>query len=72
MATKVKIGQKRKMIMIAMKQYGAIYPCPKDAESGKRNKRGFLGCFNIFDNHAVFWFNTEDHSTHTIVSNLED
>jgi hypothetical protein len=47
---------KRKMIRKAVQQYNRIYPCG--------SKRYFSECFTLVDDSIVFWFNTEDRSTH--------
>ena len=47
---------KRKMIRKAVQQYKRIYPCG--------SKRNFSECFTLIDDSIVFWFNTEDRSTH--------
>ena len=47
---------KKKMIRKAVQQYHRIYPCG--------SKQDFSECFTLVDNSMVFWFNTEDHSTH--------
>jgi hypothetical protein len=49
---------KRKMIRKALRQYRRIYPCG--------SKRTFSECFTQVDDGLVFWFNTEDRSTHLL------
>jgi len=49
---------KRKMIRKAVQQYKRIYPCG--------SKRYLSECFTEVDDSIVFWFNTEDRSTHLI------
>ena len=49
---------KKRMIRKAVQQYKKIYPCGQ--------KRSFAECFSLLGNNLVFWFNTEDQSTHLI------
>jgi hypothetical protein len=49
---------KRKMIRKAVQQYKRIYPCG--------SKQHFSECFTMVDDGIVFWFNTEDRSTHLL------
>ena len=53
------MGEKREeMMRQAMTHYGTICILP--------NKESFLDCFTFHDNTQIFWFNTEDNSTHLI------
>lgn len=49
---------KERMIQQAMTQYRSIYPPP--------HKASFSECFSFENNTLIFWFNTEDHSTHLL------
>jgi hypothetical protein len=49
---------KRKMISEAILKYKRIYPC------GAKNE--LSECFTEVDNETIFWFNTEDNTTHLI------
>jgi hypothetical protein len=51
---------KRKLIREARKTFKRIYPCG--------DKQDLLECFTEIDNKLLFWFNTEDKSTHLIAS----
>ena len=53
---------KRKMIANARKKYRRIFPC-----SFRRN---LDECFTIENDKIIFWFNTEDFSTHTLTEAL--
>lgn len=54
--------QKQKMIRTAKQRYTTIYPC-----SSKKN----LGeCFTFEEDRIVFWFNTEDATTHVLTQEL--
>jgi len=54
---------KQKMILEAMEKYKTIFPCG--------NKTDLTDCFTLMGNLLVFWFNTEDHSTHLLTLPLE-
>ncbi|MBD3315151.1 MAG: hypothetical protein GF344_05145 [Chitinivibrionales bacterium] len=56
---------KKKLIEIATKKHEKIYPCVS---------RGSLDeCFTVEGDRIMFWYNTEDHSTHLITaSDLRD
>lgn len=56
---KVKIN----LIIQAISKYKKIYPCG--------NKRNLFDCFTEIDNNLLFWFNTEDHSTHLLTAEIE-
>jgi hypothetical protein len=53
---------KKKMIETARSKHPQIYPCA----SGETLE----DCFTIEDNTVIFWYNTEDHSTHLLVEKL--
>ena len=53
--------QKKQLIKKAEKLFGKIYPC--------LNKNNLDECFtSTKDNGLIFWFNTEDNSTHMVSS----
>ena len=49
---------KEGMIRQALQKYERIYPCG--------NSGDFSECFTQMDDRLLFWFNTEDDSTHLI------
>ena len=53
---------KKKMIAEAEKKYRKILPCS--------SRRSLDECFTIEKNRVVFWFNTEDFSTHMLSTEL--
>jgi hypothetical protein len=53
----------RKLLLKALLKYQKIYPCG--------NKKNFSECFTTFGNNILFWFNTEDQSTHLLSEPLE-
>jgi hypothetical protein len=54
---------KERMIRQAMMQYGTI--CLPSSKSS------FSDCFSFENNTLIFWFNTEDNSTHLIAEKIE-
>jgi hypothetical protein len=54
---------KKKMIQAAKDRYKVIYPCSSKDELGE--------CFTTENNTVMFWFNTEDKSTHVLTANLQ-
>jgi hypothetical protein len=48
------------MIHKAQLEHGRIYPCA--------NKPSFEECFTVDNGMHLFWFNTEDKSTHVITA----
>ncbi len=50
--------REKKLIKRAIKDYKTIYPCGHFDEFSK--------CFTEIKDELVFWFNTEDGSTHII------
>jgi hypothetical protein len=50
------------LINQARRQFAAIYPCGV--------KKSLADCFTQHNNRIVFWFNTEDHSTHALMSDM--
>jgi hypothetical protein len=52
--------QKRTMIENAEKQFEKIHPCGSNTS--------FSDCFTTVGDVIVFWFNTDDRSTHVITS----
>jgi len=53
---------KLKMISEAAKNYHSIYPCG--------NNRDLEECFTMYEDQILFWFNTEDNSTHVISKSI--
>jgi hypothetical protein len=53
---------KTDMIAEATSDYSIIFPCG--------NKTSFEDCFTRNGDQLIFWFNTEDHSTHVISKTL--
>lgn len=53
---------KTDMIAEAKNDYSVIFPCG--------NKTSFEECFTRNEDQLLFWFNTEDHSTHVITKTL--
>jgi hypothetical protein len=51
-----------KLFSQAVHNYKKIFPC------GTTNS--FSDCFTIQDGKLLFWFDTEDHSTHMVMENL--
>jgi hypothetical protein len=49
---------KRKIIRTAMKRHAPIFPVAR--------RQSLYDCFTVVGTHVVFWYNTEDQSTHTI------
>jgi hypothetical protein len=47
---------KEKMIRNARRRFSSIYPCAY--------KKDLAECFTTDDDYLMFWFNTEDDSTH--------
>jgi hypothetical protein len=53
---------KQKLINRAKMQFKQIYPCS--------TKKRLKECFTVEDEMMIFWFNTEDDSTHIITQDL--
>ena len=53
---------KQTLINRAKKQFKQIYPCS--------TKKGFKECFTVEDDQIIFWFNTEDETTHIIIQDM--
>lgn len=53
---------KTNMIAEATNDYAVIFPCG--------NKVSFEECFTRNEDQLIFWFNTEDNSTHVITKSL--
>lgn len=53
---------KHSLIEKARRTYRAVHPCGL--------KERLEDCFTIVGNKCVFWFNTEDNSTHVVVAEL--
>jgi hypothetical protein len=56
--------EKIKLINQAIMIYKKIYPCG--------NKRNLFDCFTQIGNSILFWFNTEDHSTHLLKAKIKE
>lgn len=54
--------QRKNLIEKATATYKKIYPCGTTGS--------FSECFTVYKNHLLFWFDTEDHSTHVEVGEL--
>ena len=54
----------KKLIVRACKKYKRIFPCAK--------LKSFSDCFTRYKKSVIFWFNTEDGSTHTVTSMPEN
>jgi len=50
----------QRMIDEALKRHRKIYPCS--------DKTDLRQCFTRDEKHYLFWFNTEDNSTHVITT----
>ena len=55
---------KTRLISQAQQTFQTIYPCG--------NKVELFDCFTQMGNLLVFWFNTEDHSTHLLTLPIEE
>lgn len=53
---------KEKMINDAREKYQSIFPCS--------TRRKLDDCFTVEKNRMLFWFNTEDRSTHILAADL--
>ena len=53
---------KKKLILAAKERYKDIYPCAHKEELNE--------CFTTENNTVMFWFNTEDRSTHVVTEKL--
>ena len=53
---------KQQMIQKAVKKHSNIFPCS--------SCRTFEECFTVESNNVIFWYNTEDNSTHLMVEKL--
>jgi hypothetical protein len=51
------------LIRKATRQYRKIRPCAHKAELNE--------CFTVEDKQVLFWFNTEDESTHMIAAEMD-
>jgi hypothetical protein len=48
------------LIQKAIQKHGKIFPCS--------NKKSLLDCFTVEGEQIIFWYNTEDQTTHVLVS----
>lgn len=55
---------KYEMISEATQSFAAIYPCG--------DKKTLEDCFTMNGDQLLFWFNTEDQSTHIITKPLDN
>jgi hypothetical protein len=53
---------KKTLINRAKMQFKLIFPCSP--------KKSLRECFTIEENLMIFWFNTEDDTTHILTQNL--
>lgn len=53
---------KQKLIETALQRHEKIYPCI--------SRRTLDECFTLEGGRVLFWFNTEDHSTHIISADV--
>ena len=53
----------KKSFRLAQMKYEKIYPCGGDCHFSTR-------CFTINGEDVLFWFNTEDQSTHVVIVNI--
>ncbi|KMQ52488.1 hypothetical protein CHISP_0755 [Chitinispirillum alkaliphilum] len=53
---------KRKLINQAVERYTSIFPCTRANDLNE--------CFTIEDNVVMFWFNTEDKTTHILTATV--
>jgi hypothetical protein len=54
---------KLQLIERALEEHQVIFPCTSRGELEE--------CFTETDNKLLFWFNTQDHSTHLIMHDLK-
>lgn len=55
---------KIQLVQKARKRFKQIYPC--------RAYNSFRESFTVNKDRIIFWFNTEDNSTHALASNIVD
>jgi len=53
---------KEQMIRRAIEAHERITPCSNRSELGE--------CFSVLEDKLVFWFNTEDNSTHVLIEEV--
>jgi len=51
----------KKMIKEAVRKHRRIYPCA--------DKKALEECFTRHENRLLFWFNTEEKTTHVVAAN---
>jgi hypothetical protein len=51
------------ILLRAIDRYERIYPCS--------DRNDFNECFTVEDGRLLFWFNTEDQSTHVMSARME-
>lgn len=52
---------RQKLMNNALEQYSRIFPCAD---------KPFSECFTVDHNRLLFWFNTEDETTHVLTTEL--
>ncbi|MBD3320564.1 MAG: hypothetical protein GF350_05645 [Chitinivibrionales bacterium] len=53
---------RQRLINQAKRKYRRIYPCTP--------KPTLAECFTFHNNKLLFWFNTEDHTTHVMTAEM--
>lgn len=53
---------KKRMIKDARSRYDRIHPV--------KSRDSLHDCFTVEENMIIFWFNTDDFTTHTIIENI--
>ncbi|MBD3314757.1 MAG: hypothetical protein GF344_03135 [Chitinivibrionales bacterium] len=53
---------KRRLIQRARETYKTIYPCG--------GRPSFSECFTHYEDKVLFWFDTEDRSTHVVTDEM--
>jgi len=57
------MGEKHeRLIQKAIEKHERIRPCADKSE--------FRECFSVFGNKLIFWYNTEDDSTHVLMEEM--
>ena len=54
--------QKERLIRRAVETHERIMPCSNRTELGE--------CFSTLEDKLIFWFNTEDNSTHVLIEEV--
>ncbi|MBD3346342.1 MAG: hypothetical protein GF401_14905 [Chitinivibrionales bacterium] len=53
----------QRLISEAKRKYKRIYPCTA--------KPSLAECFTLHNNKLLFWFNTDDHTTHVMTAEMQ-